>query len=64
MRQIKSEAIRCSQSPLQRAFGYADSALKFATSAKGIYDTGRSILAGAQAAAPYVRAAATAVSLL
>ena len=64
MRQIKSEAIKCPQSPLQRAFGYADSALKFATSAKGIYDTTRSVLGAAQAAAPYVRAAATAVSLL
>ena len=64
MRQIKSEAIKCPQSPLQRAFGYADSALKFATSAKQIYDTTRSVLGAAQAAAPYVRAAATAVSLL
>ena len=64
MRQIKSEAIKCPQSPLQRAFGYADSALKFATSAKQIYDTTRSVMGAAQAAAPYVRAAATAVSLL
>ena len=64
MRQIRAEAIKCPQSPLQRAFGYADSALKFATSAKGIYDTTRSVLGAAQAAAPYVRAAATAVSLL
>ena len=64
MRQIKQEAIRCSQSPLQRAFGYADSALKFAATAKGIYDTTKSVIGAAQAAAPYVRAAATAVSLL
>ena len=64
IRQLKQEAISARQSPFQRVLGYADSAVKFAASAKGIYDTGKSILAGAQAAAPYVRAAATAVSLL
>ena len=64
IRQLKQEAIRARQSPFQRVLGYADSAVKFAATAKGIYDTTRSVMGAAQAAAPYVRAAATAVSLL
>ena len=64
MRQIKQEAIHCKQSPLDKGYRAAESFLKFAGTAKGLWDTGRSIYAGIQAAAPYAQAAASAISLL
>ena len=64
MRQIKQEAIHCKQSPLDKGYRAAASFLKFAGTAKGRWDTGRSIYAGIQAAAPYAQAAASAISLL
>ena len=64
MRQIKQEAINCKQSPLDKGYRAAEGFLKFAGVAKGLWDTGRTIYSGIQAAAPYAQAAASAFSLL
>ena len=64
MNQIKDEALRCRQSPLDKAYKTAENVLKVAGTAKGLWDTGRAIYSGMQAIAPYARAAATAISVL
>ena len=64
MRQIKQEAINSRQSPMQKAYAAGENILKFAGMAKGLYDTGKMVYSGLQAAAPYARAAASAISLL
>ena len=64
MRQIKQEAIHCRQSPLEKGYKAAEDFLKFAGTARGLYDVGKSVISGMQAAAPYARAAASAISLL
>ena len=64
MRQIKQEAIHCRQSPLEKGYAAAENFLKFAGTARGLYEVGQGIYSGLQAAAPYAKAAATAISLL
>ena len=65
MKHIKQEALNCPQSPmLQKGYAMAENILKIAGTAKGIWDTGKTIYSGLQAAAPYARAAASAISLL
>ena len=49
---------------LQKGYAVAENILKYAGVAKGIWDTGKTIYSGLQAAAPYARAAASAISLL
>ena len=49
---------------MDKGFMAAENFLKFAGTAKGLWDVGRSVYAGAQAVAPYAQAAATAISLL
>ena len=49
------------QSPLQKAVGWGEGALRVITTAKGIYDAGKVVYGAAQAIAPYATAA---VSLL
>jgi hypothetical protein len=64
MRQIKQQALQARQSPMEKGYTAAENFLKFAGTARGLWDVGRSVYAGAQAVAPYARAAATAISLL
>ena len=65
MRQlIKEQAINCKQSPLEKGFRTTENFLKFAGMARGLWDTGKAVVGGIQAAAPYVRGAATAISML
>ena len=64
MRQIKDEAIRCRQSPLDKAYKIAETGLNIAGMAKTAWDTGRAIYGGMQAIAPYARGAAAAISML
>ena len=49
---------------MQKAYKAGENILKFAGMAKGLYDTGKMVYSGLQAAAPYARAAASAISLL
>ena len=49
---------------MDKGYAAAENFLKFAGTARGLWDVGKSIYAGAQAVAPYARAAATAISLL
>jgi len=64
MHQIKDEALRCRQSPLDKAYKTAESVLRVAGTAKGIWDTGQAIYSGLQTIAPYARSAAAAIPLL
>ena len=64
MRQIKEEAIRCRQSPLDKAYKIAETGLSIAGMAKGAWEAGQTIYSGVQAIAPDARGAATAISLL
>ena len=64
MRQIKQQALQGRQSPMDKGYAAAENFLKFAATARGLWDAGKTIYAGAQAVAPYARAAATAISLL
>ena len=50
-------AKQCRQSPLQKAAGYGEGALRILGGAKNIYDAGKSIYGVAQAVAPYAQAA-------
>ena len=49
---------------MQKAYAAGENILKFAGMAKGIWDTGKMVYSGLQAAAPYARATASAISLL
>ena len=49
---------------MDKGYSAAESFLKFAGTARGLWDVGKSVYAGAQAIAPYAQAAATAISLL
>ena len=64
MHQIKAEAIRSRQSPLEKAYKIAETGLNIAGMAKAAWDTGRTIYSGMQAIAPYARTAAAAISVL
>jgi len=64
MRQIKDEAIRSRQSPLDKAYKIVETGLNIAGTAKGLWDTGQALYSGIQTIAPYARAAATAISVL
>ena len=64
MRQIKQQALRGRQSPMDKGYAAAENFLKFAGTARGLWDVGKSVYARAQAIAPYAQAAATAISLL
>ena len=46
------------QTPMQKAAGFGESALRAIGTAKTIYETGRSIYGAAQAVAPYIASAA------
>lgn len=52
-------AIKCRQSPLQKAAEYGENALRVIGTAKSIYDAGRTVYSAAQAAGPYLAAAAS-----
>ena len=64
MRQIKEQALKSKQSPLDKGFNAAESFLKFAGSARGVWELGKDIYSAGRAMAPYASAAATAISLL
>ena len=46
------------QTPMQKAAGFGESALRAIGTARGIWDAGKTIYGAAQAAAPYLQAAA------
>ena len=50
-------AKQCRQSPLQKAAGYGEGALRLLGTAKNIYDAGKTVYGAAQAVAPYAQAA-------
>ena len=64
MRQIKEQALRSRQSPLDKGFQAAEQFLKYAATAQGVWQTGKAIYGGMQAVAPYAQAAGAALSLL
>ena len=55
---IYKEAKMTRQTPMQKAAGFGESALRAIGTARGIWDAGKTIYGAAQAAAPYVQAAA------
>ena len=55
----KKQALRCRQSPLQKAMGYAENALKIVGTVKGLYDTGKQIYEFGTAAVPVSETAAS-----
>ena len=50
------EAKLTRQSPLQKAAGWGESALRIVGTAKSIYEAGKTIYGAGQAIAPYVQA--------
>ena len=52
------QALRTRQSPMQKAIGYGEQIGKFVGTARAAWDTGKAVYGFAQAAAPYVSAAA------
>jgi hypothetical protein len=52
----KKAALKCRQSPLQKAMGYAENALKIVGTVKGIYETGKELYNIGKAVAPAVEA--------
>ena len=58
---LNKEAIRAHQSPLDKAAKFGENALRVISTAKGIWDAGRSVYSAAQAIAPYAQ---TAIALL
>ncbi len=64
MRQIKQQAIKCRQSPLDKGYNAVENFLKFAGTARGVWELGKDVYAAGQAMAPYASAAASAISLL
>ena len=54
----KKYSLKCRQSPLQKAMGYGENALRILGTAKGIFDTGKQVYEMGAAAAPYVSQAA------
>ena len=52
------------QSPLQKALGFGEGALRVIGTAKGLWDAGQAVYGAAQTIAPYAASAAAAVSLL
>ena len=55
---IYKEGKMTRQSPMQKAAGFGEGALRAIGTARGIWDAGKTIYGAAQAAAPYVQAAA------
>ncbi len=51
------EAKRSRQSPLQKAIGYGENALKVIGTGRALWDAGRTVWGAAQAVAPYAQAA-------
>ena len=54
---LYKESKRTRQSPLQKAIGYGEDALKVIGTGRAIYDAGRTVWGAAQAVAPYAQAA-------
>ena len=55
---LVKQALRTRQSPMQKAIGYGENIAKFVSGARAAWDTGKAVYGFAQAAAPYVSAAA------
>ena len=55
----KKQALQCRQSPLQKAMGYAENALKVVGTVKGLYDTGKQIYEIGKTMAPAIETAAS-----
>ena len=54
---LYKESKRTRQSPLQKAIGYGEEALRVIGTGRAIYDAGRTVWGAAQAVAPYAQAA-------
>ena len=55
---IYKEAKMTRQTPMQKAAGFGEGTLRAIGTARGIWDAGKTIYGAAQAAAPYLQAAA------
>ena len=55
---IYKEAKHTRQSPMQKATGFGEGVLRAIGTARTLYDAGKTVYGAAQAAAPYVQAAA------
>ncbi len=55
---FKQEALKTRQSPLQKAIGWGENALKFVGTARAIYEAGKTVYNVGQAAVPYLQGAA------
>ena len=53
----KQEGLRCRQTPLQKAVGWGESALKFVGGARAIYDAGQNVYQFGKFVAPYAQSA-------
>ncbi len=51
------EAKKTRQSPLQKAVGYGEDALKIIGTGRALWDAGKTVWGAAQAVAPYAQAA-------
>ena len=54
---LYKESKRTRQSPLQKAIGYGEEALRVIGTGRALYDAGRTVWGAAQAVAPYAQAA-------
>ena len=55
---IYKHGLRTRQSPMQKAIGFGEDVAKFVAGAKTVWETGKTIMGFAEAAAPYVSTAA------
>ncbi len=58
---LYKEAKKSRQSPLQKAIGYGEDALKVIGTGRALWDAGKTVWGAAQAVAPYAR---TAIAML
>ncbi len=58
---LYKEAKRTRQSPLQKAIGYGEDALKVIGTGRALWDAGKTVWGAAQAVAPYAQAAIAAL---
>ncbi len=54
---LYKEAKKTRQSPLQKAVGYGEDALKIIGTGRALWDAGKTVWGAAQAVAPYAQAA-------
>ena len=55
---IFKDARKIRQTPMQKAAGFGEGALRVIGTARALWDAGKTVYGAAQAAAPYVQAAA------